>query len=171
MGQKNRFFSLFSRNRKNAASGDEREEKRREPEEKKKFRLKDLDPDEGYLKEEPEETKNKPSDTMSDLIETVEDWNDTEKKRELGTEDTSGSLPSAGNDAPADGNPAENDQISEVEPKDAFAIRYFSLQKERRPLTEPTEKSRTIFPGTRRSSLPPKKMTASILKAQTTSTM
>ena len=121
MGQKNRFFSLFSRNRKDTASGEDREEKRREPEEKKKFRLKDLDPDEGYLKEEPEETKNKPSDTMSDLIETVEDWNDTEKKRELGTEDTSGSPMSAGNDAPADTNPAESDQNAEVEPKDAFA--------------------------------------------------
>ncbi|WP_294148241.1 DUF342 domain-containing protein [uncultured Clostridium sp.] len=121
MGQKNRFFSLFSRNRKDTASGEDREEKRREPEEKKKFRLKDLDPDEGYLKEEPEETKNKPSDTMSDLIETVEDWNDTEKKRELGTEDTSGSPASAGNDAPADTNPAESDQNAEVEPKDAFA--------------------------------------------------
>ncbi|MCB6609791.1 FapA family protein [[Clostridium] symbiosum] len=121
MGQKNRFFSLFSRNRKDAASGEDREEKRREPEEKKKFRLKDLDPDEGYLKEEPDETKNKPSDTMSDLIETVEDWNDTEKKRELGTEDTSGSPPSAGNNAPADTNPAESDQNAEVEPKDAFA--------------------------------------------------
>lgn len=121
MGQKNRFFSLFSRNRKDTASGEDREEKRREPEEKKKFRLKDLDPDEGYLKEEPEETKNKPSDTMSDLIETVEDWNDTEKKRELGTEDTPGSPASAGNDAPADTNPAESDQNAEVEPKDAFA--------------------------------------------------
>ncbi len=121
MGQKNRFFSLFSRNRKDTASGEDREEKRREPEEKKKFRLKDLDPDEGYLKEEPEETKNKPSDTMSELIETVEDWNDTEKKRELGTEDTSGSPTSAGNDAPADRNPAESDQNAEVKPKDAFA--------------------------------------------------
>ncbi|WP_125141510.1 DUF342 domain-containing protein [Clostridium transplantifaecale] len=121
MGQKNRFFSLFSRNRKNGASEEEIEEKQHEPEEKKKFRLKDLDPDEGYLKEEPEEPLNKSFNSMSDLIETVEDWNDTEKKRELGTEDTSGSSPSAGNDAPAGGNPAESDQDAEVEPKDAFA--------------------------------------------------
>lgn len=121
MGQKNRFFSLFSRNRKNGASEEEIEEKQHEPEEKKKFRLKDLDPDEGYLKEEPEEPLNKSSNSMSDLIETVEDWNDTEKKRELGTEDTSGSLPSAGNDAPAGVSLAESDQSAEVEPKDAFA--------------------------------------------------
>lgn len=121
MGQKNRFFSLFSRNRKNGASEEEIEEKQHEPEEKKKFRLKDLDPDEGYLKEEPEEPLSKSSNSMSDLIETVEDWNDTEKKRELGTEDTSGSLPSAGNDAPAGVSLAESDQSAEVEPKDAFA--------------------------------------------------
>lgn len=121
MGQKNRFFSLFSRNRKNGASEEKIEEKQHEPEEKKKFRLKDLDPDEGYLKEEPEEPLNKSSNSMSDLIETVEDWNDTEKKRELGTEDTSGSLPSAGNDAPAGVSPDESDQSAEVEPKDAFA--------------------------------------------------
>lgn len=119
MGQKNRFFSLFSRNRKDAAS--EGEKKQREPEEKKKFRLKDLDPDEGYMKEEPEETTNKPSDTMSGLIETVEDWNDTEKKKELGTEDAPGSAPTSVNDAAADGNPSEGDETAEAEPKDAFA--------------------------------------------------
>lgn len=85
MGYKNLIFSLFSK-RKSSADKEEESAKSREPEEKKKFRLKDLDPDEGFLKEEPGFEGSKESAGMDALIETVEDWNDAEKKKELGTD-------------------------------------------------------------------------------------
>lgn len=87
MGQKSLIFSLFSKFKSNKADedetdGEERSEGSRASEEKKKFRLKDLDPDEGYIKQEPEQEEEKLSDSMSDMIETVEDWNDAEKIKE-----------------------------------------------------------------------------------------
>ena len=85
MGYKNLIFSLFSK-RKSSADKEEESAKSREPEEKKKFRLKDLDPDEGFLKEEPGFEGSKESAGMDALIETVEDWNDAEKKKEPGTD-------------------------------------------------------------------------------------
>lgn len=67
MGYKNLIFSLFSK-RKSSADKEEESAKSREPEEKKKFRLKDLDPDEGFLKEEPGFEGSKESAGMDALI-------------------------------------------------------------------------------------------------------
>ncbi len=83
MGQKKGFFGLFSRSKGNKTKDtDGQPEEARRPEEKKKFRLKDLEDD--YIPADPEPEEEKMSGSMSDLIETVEDWNDAEKRKEAG---------------------------------------------------------------------------------------
>lgn len=116
MGQKNGIFGFFSKKKKIAAEEEMRDEEYREPEEKKKFRLRDLDPDEGYLKEETEKAAEQASDSMSGLIETVEDWNDKEKKKELGAEAASDAETVTGNESGSETLPEE---LTETEPRDA----------------------------------------------------
>ena len=84
MGQKKRFFGLFSKLKRNKTedTDEESEKEERRPEEKKKFRLKDLEDD--YMSESPKPDGENTSGSINDLIETVEDWNDAEKRKAAG---------------------------------------------------------------------------------------
>lgn len=87
MGQKKGFFGLFSKakGRKTEDRAGDLEKEERRPEEKKKFRLKDLEDDYVTADDRDADSENDGEDQargMTGLIETVEDWNDAEKRKE-----------------------------------------------------------------------------------------
>ena len=127
MGRKKGFFGLFSK-KKGGESEDWDETVEEEihvPEEKKKFRLRDLEDD--YTGENPDQSEEKTSDSMNDMIETVEDWNDAEKRRQGGEDPSGAELPGVEasiSDPTAFPLTGEEDSAAEekvTEPKDAVA--------------------------------------------------
>lgn len=96
MGQKKGFFGLFSKIKGGGTEengGSAKEEEIRDPKGMNKFRLRDLEDD--YPTSDPEPAEEKTSDSLNDMIETVEDWNDAEKRRSAGKAGSEGaSVPS-----------------------------------------------------------------------------